>query len=259
MHNRVAFWGKLCLLARKQTRDVMAEYFAEILERRRSVRIFDPQVPVPDAVIKRGVEHATLAPNSSNMQLWEFHHIRSEEMKKKFGPLCLGQKAGSTAQALLVVVVRRDLWRKRQQALLASFEEKSMSEQQRKLIHSYYKKLIPLLYGPHLLGLASLAKKLLVTVAGWFRPIAREVGWQDMRIVAHKSAALAAENFMLSITDSGFDSCPMEGMDSHRIKKVLGLPRGAEINMVIGLGKRLPEGIYGERWRVPLEEVYKVH
>lgn len=233
--------------------------FSEILERRRSVRIFDPQIPVPEEVVKRGVEHATLAPNSSNMQLWEFHNIQSAEMKEKFGPLCLGQKAGATAQALLVVVVRRDLWRKRQKAILQAFEKQAMSDKQRKLINSYYKKLIPLLYGPHLLGLGSLAKKLLVTVTGWFRPIAREVGWLDMRIVAHKSAALAAENFMLSITDSGYDSCPMEGMDSHRIKKVLGLPRSAEISMVIGIGKRLPEGVYGERWRVPFEEVYKVH
>lgn len=237
----------------------MALRFEEILENRRSVRIFDPQVPVPDAVIKRGVEHATLAPNSSNMQLWEFHHIRSEDMKAKFGPLCLGQKAGTTAQTLLVVVVRPDLWRSRQKAIIRSFEKQSMSDKQHKLIYNYYGKLIPLLYGGRLLGLGSLAKKLLVTVIGWFRPIAREVGWQDMRIVAHKSAALAAENFMLSMTDSGFDTCPMEGMDSLRIKRLLGLPYPAEISMVIGIGKRLPEGVYGERWRVPFEEVYKVH
>jgi nitroreductase len=145
-------------LERKQTTEDMTLPFAEILETRRSIRIFDPQVPVPDAVVKRGVEHAMLAPNSSNMQLWEFHHIRSEEKKATFGPLCLGQKAGTTAQTLLVVVVRRDLWRKRQKAILESFKGQPMSDKQRKLLHNYYGKLIPLLYGPHLLGLASLAK-----------------------------------------------------------------------------------------------------
>jgi nitroreductase len=230
----------------------------DILHHRRSIRVFDPAIPMPEEVVKRGVAHATLAPNSSNLQLWEFHHIHSEAMKEQFGPLCLGQKAGSTAQSLLVVVVRRDLWGKRQRAILASFEGQQMPEKQRKLIQNYYGRLIPMLYSHHLLGISTLLKKLLVTVVGWFKPIAREVGWQDMRIVAHKSAALAAENFMLSIAASGYDSCPMEGMDSYRIKKLLGLPYSAEISMVIGLGKRLPEGVYGERWRVPMEEVYKL-
>jgi nitroreductase len=78
-----------------------------------------------------------------------------------------------------------------------------------------------------------------------------------MRIVAHKSAALAAQTFMLAMADKGYDTCPMEGTDTLRIKKMLGLPYGAEINMVVGCGIRLPEGVYGDRFRVPFEEVYK--
>jgi hypothetical protein len=37
----------------------------------------------------------------------------------------------------------------------------------------------------------------------------------------------------------------------------LGLGKGAEINMVIGCGKRDEKGVYGNRFRVPFEEVYK--
>lgn len=47
----------------------------------------------------------------------------------------------------------------------------------------------------------------------------------------------------------GFDSCPMEGYDSKRIKKILGLPRDAVVVMVIAAGKRARGGIYGERLR----------
>jgi len=75
-------------------------------------------------------------------------------------------------------------------------------------------------------------------------------------VVAHKSAALAAQNFMISMAAVGYDTCPMEGSDTLRIKKILKLPRGAEINMVIGCGIRKPEGVYGKRFRVPFEEVY---
>jgi nitroreductase len=57
-----------------------------------------------------------------------------------------------------------------------------------------------------------------------------------MRIVAHKSAALAAENFMISMAAINYDSCPMEGFDSLRVKKILKLPQSSEINMVIACG-----------------------
>jgi len=49
----------------------------------------------------------------------------------------------------------------------------------------------------------------------------------------------------------------MEGSDTSRVKKILKLPRKAEINMIIGCGVRAENGIYSERFRVPFEEVYK--
>jgi nitroreductase len=77
-----------------------------------------------------------------------------------------------------------------------------------------------------------------------------------MRIVAHKSAGLAAENFMISMAAIGYDTCPMEGFDSLRIKKIIDLPTSSEINMIIGCGVREDNGVYGERFRVPFEEIY---
>jgi hypothetical protein len=41
------------------------------------------------------------------------------------------------------------------------------------------------------------------------------------------------------------------------VKRLLGLPRGAEINMIVSCGIRKPEGVYGERFRVPFDEVYR--
>jgi nitroreductase len=60
---------------------------------------------------------------------------------------------------------------------------------------------------------------------------------------------------MLSVAAEGYDSCPMEGFDQKRVKRSLSLPRGAEINMIISVGKGLPEGIWGERMRLPYDEV----
>lgn len=68
---------------------------------------------------------------------------------------------------------------------------------------------------------------------------------------------MAAQTFMLSMVAEGHDTCPVEGFDSVRVKKILQLPSRAEINMVITCGKRIPEGIYGDRFRVPSEWVVK--
>lgn len=45
---------------------------------------------------------------------------------------------------------------------------------------------------------------------------------------------------------------------SHRVKKLLNLPRNVEINMVVACGIRKPgHGIWGERFRLPFDEVYR--
>jgi len=76
------------------------------------------------------------------------------------------------------------------------------------------------------------------------------------RIVAHKSTALACQNFMISMAAVGYDTCPMEGFDSLKLKRLLKLPYGAEISMVIACGIRTEEGIYWPQFRIPFEEVY---
>ena len=49
----------------------------------------------------------------------------------------------------------------------------------------------------------------------------------------------------------------MEGFDSRRVKKILNLPFGAEVNMIVSCGIRDEKGVWGDRMRVDFEEVYK--
>jgi nitroreductase len=90
----------------------------ETLEYRRSVRYFDEAKELDTDKVRRCIELATLAPNSSNMQLWEFYHITNPEMLKKISHACLDQKATKTAKQVVVFVTRRDLHRKRSKAIL---------------------------------------------------------------------------------------------------------------------------------------------
>ena len=234
----------------------------EAIHYRRSVRIYDSEKNIDTAIVKKCIQQASLAPNSSNMQLWEFYHITSKETIQKIAPLCFNQNAARTAQELVVFVTRKDLWKKRMKSNLkmidAIFPPKPKSEQssREKVSRNYYGKLIPFAYADFF-GLFGFLKYLMILVIGLFKPIFREVRNSDMRIVAHKTCALAAENFMLSMAAEGYDTCPMEGSDTWRVKKVLNLPRGAEINMIVSCGIRKPEGVYGDRFRIPFKEVYK--
>jgi len=230
--------------------------FFDIIEARRSVRIFDQESPFDYQIVQKCLESATLAPNSSNLQLWEFYRIpETSPLKPGLDKLCMKQKAATTARELVVVVARRDKWKSRAKANYGYIQEtyKNSPGKKQKQALAYYGKLIPKLYSRF--PLWSLIKQLVAWFIGLRRPMVREVSESDIRISVHKSAALAAMTFMYAMKAEGYDTCPMEGMDSLRVKKLLNLPKGAEISMIIGCGKGLPEGIYGKRFRVPNEEV----
>ena len=241
----------------------MLKTVSEAIEYRRSVRKY-LEVELDEEKVKNCIRNATLAPNSSNMQLWEFYHITDKETLKKLSKACFDQNAAKTAVNMVVFVARRDKWRKRAKENLNFLED--MFDQQekqgvdvarrRKVSIRYYKNLMPTIY-TDFFGLIGFYKKILSFFIGLFRPIYREVLFSDLKVITHKSVALAAQNFMLSMAEIGYDTCPMEGSDTTRVKKILKLPSKAEINMIVACGIRSEKGVYTERFRVPFDEVYR--
>ena len=239
----------------------MEKSVSEAINYRRSVRVYK-ETPINTEKVKQCLKNAVLAPTSSNLQLWEFYHVTDKETIKDLAYACMNQPAARTAQQLVVIVANKSLWRKHVKAnlefLKKSFNKPNLDEnlaKRRNMVFSYYQKLIPFLYS-EFLGILGFLKYLIFQIVGLFRPVYRQTRLSDMRIVAHKSAALAAQNFMISMAAIGYDTCPMEGSDTLRIKKILNISRKVEINMVIGCGVRDDKGVYGPRFRVPFEHVY---
>ena len=229
----------------------------DIISRRRSVRIFEQDIDIPQELIKRSLQLAQLAPNSSNLQLWEFYHISRGPLKDKLASACMGQNAAKTASDLVVFVVRRDYWRKHARRNSQHIDQVAAeNEKAAKIGKTYYDKLIPFLYSQDPFGFMTFIRRISSWILSIKGPTYRQVTASDQRIIAHKSCALAAENFMLALKAADFDTCPMEGFDSKMVKSLLGLPRHAEINMVIGCGKAKPAGIYGPRFRIGFDECY---
>ncbi|MBD1146055.1 nitroreductase family protein, partial [Pelagibacterales bacterium SAG-MED34] len=222
----------------------MEKTVSEAIQNRRSVRIFNGN-KIDSNKVKNCIYNATLAPNSSNLQLWEFIHVNDPLNLQKLSKACMNQSAAKTASQIVVVVTRRDLWKKRSKEniefLNTQFKKNLITEKRYKHALKYYEKLIPILYFD-ILGLLGIIKYVIFQLIGLFIPVVRQTTKADLRVVVHKTAGLAAQNFMNSMSAIGYDTCPMEGSDTLMVKKILNIPKGAEINMVIGCGERLEKG-----------------
>ncbi len=234
----------------------------DLLQYRRAVRHFDPTQPLDPEVVRQCLREAQLSPTSSNLQLWEAYHITTPETKAKLAEACLGQEAATSADQLVVFVVRRDKARAHAERAL-SFElgnvERHSPEDRwahrKKRYESYYGKLIPFLYARGG-GLVGGVRKLLVALLGLSRPMVRTVSEGEVNRENHKSCMLVAQTFMLAMAERHYDTCPLEGFDASRIRRLLGLPRGAEVSLVVSCGIRSERGVWGDRFRLPFEEVY---
>lgn len=230
------------------------EEFDKIIQNRRSVRYYTNE-KIPQQVMDQVLDWALLAPTSSNLQCWEFYIVKDPTKKSQLVEALFSQNAAKTAQELIVAVAKLNTWKRTRTQMLNLL---SKQENVPKSLRAYYQKLVPLVYTQGPLSSFGLAKRVVNSVVGLFRPIPREpYSRSDMRVWAVKTTALACQNIMMGFSAHGFDTCPMEGYDSKRVKKILGLGCESEIVMVISAGKRDKRGVYGPRIRMPKEQFVK--
>ncbi len=230
--------------------------FAQVVENRHSVRLFDGQ-PVPEDVVQRCLDMAMKSASSSNMQPWEFHWVRTPQIREELVKICFSQPAAKTAGELIVCVARTKAWdRVRLNTLEQLKKIKSEGFHVPDAAFDYYSQLAPKLYS---VGLGGWLKRGYFFFKGLKQPTMRgPVNEADMKVWAIKSTSLACQTLMLAFQSEGYDSCPMEGFDPCRLKKLLNLPRDADTVMVLGVGKARPNGkalprIRGERdWFVKI-------
>ncbi|CDT53455.1 conserved hypothetical protein [Vibrio coralliirubri] len=224
-----------------------------VIRDRRSARVFVKNHDYDPNIISECLKLAHLAPNSSNLQLWEFHRVTTENKKALMKLACLNQSAAATSSELIVFVGTPQRWKasvehhaSRIAALPGYLENDDLA-----YAHRYFTKTVPFNYRNDRFGLMGLVRKLMNFTTGLFKPIPREVFRSDIRATIHKNNALAIMTFCLAMKEQGLDTCIMEGFDSVRVKKILGLDSESIITAVVACGKAAPEGIYGNRVRFP--------
>ena len=228
--------------------------FQEAVETRRTVRTFLPD-PVPQDVLDRALDAALRSPSSSNLQPWEFVVIRSETVRQAANAACLDQLPVRSAPVLIALVAHRETWRRNRDEILRTFEARGSL---RPSMGSYYRRILPTVYTTGPFGLLGPLKRGLARIVSLFRPTPNLGTRGDLRVMVHKSTALAAATFMLALRAEGYDSCPIEGFDPWRAQALLGLPRGAEVCMFIAVGQRAEGGVWWERVLMPRDWTVRV-
>lgn len=229
-----------------------ATQFRKVVESRRSVRKFTDEA-IPDDVVNECLDWALLAPNSSNLQMWNFYRITTPAKKKEMAKNCLGQAAAKTAAEIIVCTASTQNWKQHTKMMLDYWPDRNIP----KPVQAYYKQLTYINYTVAPLdpfGLLGVAKKTARGAVGLVQPFMREpntVG--DMKAWAMKSTALACENLMLGFRAHGYDTLAMEGFDEARVRKLCKLKRGEHVVMVIAAGRAADNGIYHDQVRFERE------
>jgi nitroreductase len=221
-----------------------------VMRRRRSVRAYLPE-RIPDSVLNACFDLAILAPTSHNLECWQLIDVRDTARLAALRHLCLDQPAAAAAPHHIVAVARPDLWRLGRAKMLEHIQHEkadpTLPEALREFLPLFelkYRLHIPLLFEDGPFHILAPMKRFLMWVRAWFKPTMRgPFGCHAQALWAIKTAALACENLMLAISAHGFDSCPMEGFDEPRVKRLLGLPRTATIVMVIAAGRGAEGGV----------------
>jgi nitroreductase len=231
-----------------------AEAFYDVVRSRRSIRRFTGE-PIPDEVFDRVIEAALMAPNSSNLQPWEFIRVRDPDLKAKVAHAAMGQPAATTASEILVCVARWGTWREHRDALMQAMRGESLPQ----AVKDYYGKIVPITWANGPLSALGWGRWAMSRALTWVRPVPQfNPGGLYPQIVAIKSCALACENLMLAWRAEGYDTCPMEGFDARRVARLVGLQGGGwEIVMLVGVGHRAAGGVYGRQVRLPRDRVVR--
>jgi len=194
------------------------------LEWRYATKAFDASRKIPADTWAALEQSLVLTPSSFGLQPWKFIVITDAALREKIVPHAWNQRQVADASHLVVMAVKKNITSADLDAFINRMIEVRGGTPE--ALAGYRK----MLDGSHSQGYMS---------EDW----------------AKKQAYIALGQFMAACAMLRIDTCPMEGMDEVRVKKIIGLGDNPDaiVTMVISAGRRAPGGVYGPRLRLPRE------
>lgn len=190
----------------------------ESIERRRSVKQFDPQHQFSDAEIEQLLSLGMLSPTAFNIQHWRFVLVRDAELRQQIRQHAWDQAQVTDASLLIVVCGDTQAWQKQPERYWRNADQ-ATREFLLPAIQQYYVD----------------------------KP-------QVQRDDAMRSCGMAAQTLMLTAKAMGYDSCPMSGFDFDAVANLIQLPPDHLICMMIAIGKAVNPA-YPRGGQLPYAEV----
>lgn len=194
--------------------------FEDVVRERRSVKTYDPGVPIRDQDLRALFELVVLSPSSFNLQNWRFVVVREPAQKKALQAAAWNQPQVGQASATLVVCGKLDAYRDAARIYADTPE-------------SVRARVVPMIEG-------SYADK----------PVLQ-------RDEAIRGASLAAMTLMLAAHSLGWATGPMIGFDPEQVARVVQLPPGWIPAMLVVIGRMQGE-IRPRASRLPVSEVVRL-
>jgi nitroreductase len=177
----------------------------EAIEGRRATRQFDRGRTLPDALLKRILHLATMAPSGYNLQPWRFLVVRGERNRLRLKACAFGQPKVAEAPVVLVVLGYQYPHRSHLEMMVA---------QQRALGAITIE------------GAAELRA----------RAFQKLEHIPDRALWATRSTMLAAGTLLIAAESLGVASAPMEGFDPEKVRAEFGVPDDHTVCCLIALG-----------------------
>ncbi|QLK86807.1 nitroreductase family protein [Staphylococcus sp. 17KM0847] len=203
--------------------------FDDILNGRRSVKLFDENVKIPHEEMDEILRQATKAPSSINMQPWRFVVVESEEGKDKLRPLVqLNTRQNDTSAAMIVIFGDMLNYEFADDIYSSAVEQGFMPQD---------------------------IKEELV---GRFVDMYQQLTPSQMNDIVKIDSSLAAMQLMLVARQHGYDTNPIGGFDHAHIAEAFDLdPERYVPVLIVAMGKAAQEG--KRSTRLPIEKIRTYH
>ena len=175
----------------------------EAIEKRRSIKNFDPNHVMTKQEIDKILSAAIQSPTSYNIQNWRFVTITNKETKARLRAASWNQSQVTDASVVIVLCADLHAW------------EKDPARYWKNAPKSTQDYLVP--------------------------AIIEAYKGQDQfqRDEAIRSCGMAAQTIMLAAKAMDYDSCPMIGFIPEQVTKIINLPADHMIAMMVTIGKAL--------------------
>ena len=188
------------------------------IEKRRSVKHYDPAYKMPEEEVSRLMSLALLSPTAFNIQNWRFVLVRDADLRKEIRKVAWDQAQVTDASLLVILCADVKAWEKDPRRYWKDAPQE-VQDFIVPAIDQYYS--------------------------------GRE--WVQ-RDEAMRSCGIAAQTLMLAANAMGYDCCPMDGFDYDAVGKLINLPEDHVVAMFVAIGKGVKEA-WPRSGQLPMDEV----